>query len=229
LFDDISHREEKSMFERYTEKARRAVFWARYIASQGGSREIETEHLLLGLLREDPFLALRFLGSPSALNAVWREAGQREVIREKRPDIGDHLPISNEGKNVLVLAVEESNQLSNKHIGTEHLLLGILRYEKCFATQILHEHGVRLDSTRKDLARMPHDDLVTEAFVKERSSLPEVVELQTRIGLIVSRMKDAVANRDFAAARAYSTEERTERDKLYLLCQQHGLLDWLYD
>ena len=55
------------MFERYTESARRVIFWSRYLASQRGCPEIEVEHLLLGLLREDMSLAERFLGSPWAV------------------------------------------------------------------------------------------------------------------------------------------------------------------
>jgi len=84
--------------------------------------------------------------------------------------------------------------------------------------------------TREDLMRVPHDDSEKEKLVRESGSLPEdVVELQTRIRSIVSRMEDAIANHDFAKARAYSDEEGRERDRLFLLYQQHGLSDWIYD
>jgi hypothetical protein len=90
--------------------------------------------------------------------------------------------------------------------------------------------GVRLVSTREDLKRTPHDDSATEEFVREPGNLPEdVVELQTRIRSIVSRMEDAITNHDFEKARAYSDEEGRECDKLFLLYQQHGLSDWIYD
>jgi len=109
-------------------------------------------------------------------------------------------------------------------------LLGLLREEKCFAEEILHERGVRLASTREDLKRIPHNDSAKEKFVRERGSLPEeVVELRTRIRLIVSRLEDAIANHDFVKARAYSDEEGRERDKLFLLYRKHGLSDWIYD
>lgn len=207
------------MFERYKERARRVIFWARYMASEGGSPEIETEHLLLGLLREDQSLARRFLGSPWALDAVWRQVEQSKLVREKPLGPVD-LPLSNVSKRVLAFATEEAHQQSSKHIGT--------REEKCLAAEILHEHGVRLASTREELARMPHDDSVAEEFVRE-GSRPEVVELQAGIRLIRNRMKDAIDNQDFAKARACADEEHTEHDKLRLLCQQHGLSDWLYD
>jgi ATP-dependent Clp protease ATP-binding subunit ClpC len=61
------------MFERYSEPATRVIFYSRYMASQFGSPEIETEHLVLGLLRADMVLARRFLGSPWAAEEIWRE------------------------------------------------------------------------------------------------------------------------------------------------------------
>ena len=215
------------MFERYTERARRVIYWSRYIASQRGSPEIETEYLLLGLLREDQNLARRFLGSPWAVDAVWRQVWQTKPT-SRRPLGGVDLPLSSVSKQVLVLAAEEADRESSKHIGTAHLLLGILREEKCPAAEMLHERGLRPEAAREELTRKQHDESIREKFVRERSSLPEVLELQNRIGLILSRANEAIADHDFAKARTYSDEERAERDKLYLLCQQHGLPDWLY-
>lgn len=73
------------MFERYTKAARGTILMGRYMASQVGSQKIETEHLLLGLLRTDKTLASRFLGSPWAAETVWRMVEQRTTIREKVP------------------------------------------------------------------------------------------------------------------------------------------------
>src|SRR6185437_7056685 len=72
-----------AVFERYTEPARRVIFTGRYMASQAGSPEIETEHLLLGVLREDKGLAKRFLGSALAAEAVWNSVEQRKPARKK--------------------------------------------------------------------------------------------------------------------------------------------------
>jgi ATP-dependent Clp protease ATP-binding subunit ClpA len=212
------------MFERYTEKARRTIFFARYEASQFGSPFIETEHLLLGVLRENRDLALRFLGGAAADNAPrvaippevaeaeeriqsivrrmeiaiagqdFKEARscseeerrEREILRQLRltynlQGTGDlsegeivagirrqieanttprekvstsvDLPLSNESKHVLSYAAEETERLNHRHIGTEHLLLGLLREEKCFAADILHERGLRLSQVREEIAR----------------------------------------------------------------------------
>ncbi len=143
------------MFERYTEKARRVIFFARYEASQYGSPYIETEHLLLGLLREDKALTNRFLRAQASLESIVTQIREHTVIREKVATSVD-LPLSNEGKRVLAYAAEEAERLGHKHIGSEHLLLGLLREEGCFAAQILRERGVKLAQVRDELAREPH-------------------------------------------------------------------------
>jgi len=139
------------MFERYTEKARRVVFFARYEASQFGSPYIETEHLLLGLLREDKALTNRLLQQQSTVEDIRKEIEEHTLIREKVSTSVD-LPLSNESKRALVYASEDAEKMGHRHIGTEHLLLGLLREEKGFAATILVAHGVTLDGVRAALA-----------------------------------------------------------------------------
>src|SRR6185437_12066035 len=140
------------MFERYTEKARRVIFFARYEASQFGSPYIETEHLLLGLLREDKALTNRFLRGHASVESIRQQIEQNTLVREKVSTSVD-LPVSDEGRQVLAYAAEEAEVLSHKHIGTEHLLLGLLRVEKSFAAAMLTERGLRLSAVREELAR----------------------------------------------------------------------------
>jgi ATP-dependent Clp protease ATP-binding subunit ClpC len=144
------------MFERYTEKARRTIFFARYEASQFGSPYIETEHLLLGLLREDKALTNRFLRSSLAVEEIRKQIESATTVREKVSTSVD-LPLSNENKRVLAYAAEEAERLSDKHIGTEHLLLGLLREEKSFGAQLLHDLGLRISGVREELARSAHE------------------------------------------------------------------------
>jgi hypothetical protein len=138
------------MFERYTEKARRTIFFARYEASNFGSPYIETEHLLLGLLREDKSLTNRFLHSYSSVESIRRQIEEHTTSREKIPTSVD-LPLSNESKHVLAYAAEEAERLAHNFIGTEHLLLGILREKGCFAAGLLRQFGVEADAIRKDV------------------------------------------------------------------------------
>ncbi len=159
------------MFERYTEKARRVIFFARYEASQFGSPYIETEHLLLGLIREDKALANRFLRTHAAVDSIRKQIEAHTTIREKVSTSVD-LPLSHECKRVLAYAAEEAERLSHKHIGTEHLLLGLLREERCFAAEILHERGLRLSTIREELARVQSEKTVSSR-PKEGSMLAE--------------------------------------------------------
>ncbi|MGH9499402.1 MAG: Clp protease N-terminal domain-containing protein [Terriglobales bacterium] len=216
------------MFERYSEAARRVIFYSRYMANQSGSPEIETEHLLLGLLRADMVLARRFLGSPWAAEEIWREVERRKPVRAITP--GD-LPLSTAAKRALELAADEADRPSSRKILTAHLLLGLLRDKKCLAGLLLHEHGLRLSATREELCQHPYDDSATEKFVRDPRPLPQdVVEVHTRIRSIVSRMEEAIANHDFPKAHSCSDEECIERDKLRLLYQEHGLSGgWIFD
>jgi len=141
------------MFERYTEKARRVIFFARYEASQFGSPTMETEHLLLGLLREDRALLHRLRPSGATIESIRKQIEARTPIREKVATSVD-LPLSEEFKRVLDHATEEADRLSHKHIGSDHLLLGLLREEKCFAAEILQGYGLRVEPIREEISRV---------------------------------------------------------------------------
>ncbi|ODS57016.1 MAG: ATP-dependent Clp protease ATP-binding subunit ClpC [Acidobacteria bacterium SCN 69-37] len=142
------------MFERYTERARRVLFFARYEATQLGSTSIETEHLLLGLIREGKGLTSRiFARSHLSLDSIRKEIEGRTVFREKVATSVE-IPFSAETKRVLQYAAEEADRLLHTYIGTEHLLLGILREERSVAASILYEKGMRLASVREDIVQL---------------------------------------------------------------------------
>src|SRR5712691_2506750 len=140
------------MFERYTETARRVIFFARYEASQYGSSYIESEHLLLSLIREDKALAIRlairFLPPHSWAESIRNEIESRITIGKRIPTSVE-VPISQECKRILNYAIEEAERLGHKHVSTEHLLLAILREEKCLAAEILQKRGVRLSTSHE--------------------------------------------------------------------------------
>src|SRR5260370_8187927 len=158
------------MFERYTEKARRVIFFARYEASQFGSPYIETEHLLLGLLREDKALTHRFLRLNLSFESMRKQIEEHTVIREKVSTSVD-LPLSNECKRVLAYALEEADPLNHKYIGTDHLLLGLLREKKCFPPELLYERGLRLSAVREELARSTQEKAQPQRGQSRESSL----------------------------------------------------------
>jgi ATP-dependent Clp protease ATP-binding subunit ClpC len=160
------------MFEKYTEKARRVIFFARYEASQFGSSFIETEHLLLGLIREDKNLTNRFFPKANAsIDSIRKEIEGRTIIREK-VSTSIELPFSDESKRALNAAAEESDRLAHKHIGTEHMLLGLMREDKSVAAEILRERGLRLSMIRDELGR-GNPERHTQGRAKEALSLAE--------------------------------------------------------
>ncbi len=142
------------MFERYTEKARRVIFFARYEALQYGSLVISPEHILLGLMREDKTMSARFFPFRSSLtvDAIRREVESRIVLREKMPQSAE-LHLAPETKRILAFAREESERLRSRTIGTEHLLLGLLREDTSIASEILYGQGLRLQGVREEISR----------------------------------------------------------------------------
>lgn len=179
------------MFERFTEKARRVVFFARYEASQFGSPCIETEHLLLGTLREDKTLANRFLPSGASVEAIRKQVEQATEKGEKVSTSVD-LPLSHECKRVLAFGAEEAERLNHKHIGTVHLLLGLLREENCFAAQLLKERGLQLSSIRNVVAQNKagfgeERDGPPRSLVFQPAQVQWAEHLVRRIGVVLAK------------------------------------------
>lgn len=190
------------MFERYTEKARRVIFFSRYEASQFGASQIEAEHILLGLIREDKNLIGRFFRRSGAnVESIRREIEGRTIVRDRSSTQID-LPLSEEAIRVLRFAAEESETLGNRHIGTEHLLLGLLRKENSVAADILIEHGLRLSDIRQDLMRQVKVEQTTadrdERWMRELSEACIDEGLFTQ-GEMVAEFMIVAALRQFGA------------------------------
>jgi ATP-dependent Clp protease ATP-binding subunit ClpA len=139
------------MFERYTEKARRAIFFARYEASQLGSPVITTEHLLLGLLRESRNLQVYLRVDRDEL-----ESQLRTPVAGAKISTSVDIPFDGFCKRALAYAAEEAGKMGHRHIGSEHLLLGIMCEDKGRAAQMLRAMGApSLDEVRKAIANAP--------------------------------------------------------------------------
>ena len=129
------------MFDRYTVAARRAIYWAHSEASEHGSPFIETEHLLLALLREDDGLVRRLLRGGTDVEDIRREIqaatpSQNPVIRARE------LPLSSSMRLALANAAQDAGAFGHQHIGSDHLLLGIVRDPTSFAARVLQKHGI---------------------------------------------------------------------------------------
>jgi ATP-dependent Clp protease ATP-binding subunit ClpC len=138
------------MFERYREDARRAIFFATWEAKQSGSTYIEPEHILLALTHD----------TDSRVNQLFSLSAQAENFREQlkphssvklSPSVD--LPLSNASKRVLTYAVQEADKLASQPIGTEHLLLGLLREKKSDVPETLTKTGIDLLSARNRIRK----------------------------------------------------------------------------
>jgi hypothetical protein len=140
------------MFELYNETARRSLFFSRYEASVLGSRSIETEHLLLGLLKDRATLIAHLLGTANVTVDALRQQIYTRIGPARPPlDTTLEIPFSKDGKLVLDYTAEEARRLLHDYIGCEHLLLGLLRLERGLAWEILRDHGLSLGSVREAL------------------------------------------------------------------------------
>lgn len=137
------------MFERFTESARHALFFARYECSQLGSPTIELEHLLLGIVRVSHSVTGSVLArldcSPETLR---RDIEQRSKTQNTLPESAE-VPFAVSTKLALNEAAAEADELGTDYIGPEHLLLGVLRQDGSAAASLLASHGLRLDDARE--------------------------------------------------------------------------------
>jgi ATP-dependent Clp protease ATP-binding subunit ClpC len=142
------------MFEHYTEKARRVIFHARYAASEFGSASIETEHLLVGLVREAKPTVNLYLDSETNEESIRTQIESQTATRRKIPTSVD-IPLSDECMRALAFAAEEAERMRQDVIGAEHLFLGLLREESCIAAKMLRERGAEIETIRKKLSESP--------------------------------------------------------------------------
>jgi ATP-dependent Clp protease ATP-binding subunit ClpC len=140
------------MFERFTDRSRRVLVYAQDEARDLNA-DIGTEHLLLGLIREADGIAAKALGAVGVNYDSAREKIAREVSADDSEKVGSP-PFTPRAKKVLELALREALQLGHNYIGTEHLLLGIVREGGGTATQILTEFGVELTRLRDKVLEM---------------------------------------------------------------------------
>jgi enamine deaminase RidA (YjgF/YER057c/UK114 family) len=146
------------MFERYTEEARRALFFARYETSQSGGVAISTEHLLLGLLREPgPVVERIFAASGVTAAKILLEVGTRLARGEKIPTSVE-IPFTAGTRFALERAAAEADRFEHREIGTEHLLLGLLHVQDGLAAAVLGRFGITLESCRESIQAAPRGD-----------------------------------------------------------------------
>src|SRR6266571_1519144 len=140
----------RSMFERFTDRARRVVVLAQEEARMLNHGYIGTEHILLGLLREGEGVAAKALESLGiSLDAVRQQV--EEIIGRGQQAPSGHIPFTPRAKKVLELSLREALQLGHNYIGTEHILLGLIREGDGVAAQVLVRLGADLNRVRQQV------------------------------------------------------------------------------
>src|SRR6202162_234100 len=143
------------MFERFTDRARRVVVLAQEEARMLNHNYIGTEHILLGLIHEGEGVAAKALESLGiSLEAVRQQV--EEIIGQGQQAPSGHIPFTARAKQVLELAHRESVQLGHNYIGTEHILLGLIREGDGVAAQVLFKLGADLNRVRQQVVQLLH-------------------------------------------------------------------------
>ena len=211
------------MFERFTDRARRVVVLAQEEARLLKHNYIGTEHIQLGLLREGDGVAARALEAVGIrLDAVRHEV--KEIIGKGEGQSVGHIPFTPRAKKVLELSLREALQLGHNYIGTEHILLGLIREGEGVAAQVLVKLGADLNRMRQQVIQLLHGYQGTEPSSGEPGEEPEHWETSRRMAAqagiarpargvsqaqmdsVMARIGDVVTRLDLIAERLAAIE-----------------------
>ncbi len=167
------------MWQRFTERARKVVFFAQEEATKFGEGYVSTEHLLLGLVRETDSVAARVLDRLGVALSRIRAEVEKQLPRGDARQSQD-MTLTPRAKRVIDLAYDEARNLNNNYIGTEHLLLGLIREGDGLAGRVLAKMGIELEKARREvLALQEHDPSSRGASPKSSSNGGSQVKTQT--------------------------------------------------
>jgi ATP-dependent Clp protease ATP-binding subunit ClpA len=199
------------MFERFTDRARRVVVLAQEEARLLNHNYIGTEHLLLGLIHEQQGVAAKALESLGlSLEAV--RAQVEEIIGQGQRAPTGHIPFTPRAKKVLELSLRESKQLGHNYIGTEHILLGLVREGEGVAAQVLVKLGADLSRVRQQVVQLlsgsAGDPEVAAGMRPVPMTAPdELREAGERLAEVRRQKEAAIAAQDFERAAALRDAE----------------------
>jgi ATP-dependent Clp protease ATP-binding subunit ClpC len=204
------------MFERFTDRARRVVVLAQEEARLLNHNYIGTEHLLLGLIHEGEGVAAKALESLGiSLEAV--RAQVEEIIGQGQSAPTGHIPFTPRAKKVLELSLREALQLGHNYIGTEHILLGLIREGEGVAAQVLVKVGASLDRVRQQVIQLlggyPGGEVAAEQAGTRtrlvRMTVPaELREVEEQLAQVRREKMAAVDRGDFEQAAGLRDKER---------------------
>jgi ATP-dependent Clp protease ATP-binding subunit ClpC len=166
------------MWQRFTERARKVVFFAQEEAQKFGEGYVSTEHLLLGLVRESDSVAARVLEKLGvSLNRIRSEVEKQLPRGDARPN--QDMTLTPRAKRVIDLAYDEARNLNNNYIGTEHLLLGLIREGDGLAGRVLSKLGVELEKARREVMTLQDTESQSKSNPSSRASSSQGAKTQT--------------------------------------------------
>jgi len=165
-----------SRFEKFSERARRVLTLAQEEAQNFNHSYIGTEHILLGLLREDEGVGAKVLANLGVSLSKARSAVEFIIGRGEKPITGE-IGLTPRAKRVIELAIDEARHLGHNYIGTEHLLLGLLREGGGVAADVLDSFGITLEQTRSETLRVLGEGLTRTKPTRSTSRTPILDQL----------------------------------------------------
>jgi ATP-dependent Clp protease ATP-binding subunit ClpA len=159
------------MFERFTDRARRVVVVAQEESRKLGHDYIGTEHILLGILGAGESVAVQALESLGVSLEAARQQVE-EIVGRGSHEVSGHIPFTPRAKKVLELSLREAIQLGHNYIGTEHILLGLIREGEGVAAQVLTRLGADLNRTRQQVIQLLHGPQAAETVAEYNRPLP---------------------------------------------------------
>ena len=215
------------MFERFTDQARRVVVLAQEEARMFNHNYMGTEHLLLGLIRQSEGVAAKALESLGiSLDVVRQQVGEIIGHGQQEPPSG-HIPFTKRAKTALEMSLRESLLLGHNYVGTEHILLGLLREGDGVAAQVLVKLGADLNRVRQQVIQLLHgsgkqasllpDDALARidtldhrlaAIERWAGMRPDLDELDQEIALACREKEAAIDRQDFEAAVVTRDKEK---------------------
>ncbi len=206
-------------FDKFTDRARKVLTLAQDEAQRFNHNYIGTEHLLLGLVREGEGVAARVLENMNVELAKVRTAVEFIIGRGDRPVVGE-VGLTPRAKRVIELAIDEARRLGHNYIGTEHLLLGLVREGEGIAAGVLESLGVNLDKVRHEVIRVlsQSSSVGPAAETKRASKTPTVDQLGINLTDLVRAGKiDPVIGREKEIERVIQILSRRRKNNPALI------------
>jgi ornithine carbamoyltransferase len=204
------------MWQRFTERARRVVFFAQEEAGRLGENQVSTEHLLLGLVREDDSVAAQVLKRMDIPTARIRQEVERQITRGDGR-LGADMQLTPRAKRVIDLAYDEARDIGNEYIGTEHLLLGLIREKEGLAGQILTKLGADLATAKDAVIRYQKASKLAAGVEAAAGAPTPVVSLHGRDFVAIADCSKEDLDAIFDMTRKLKSKEISAADQRKIL------------